>query len=195
MRNQIQVFVCLAVLFFSPVVGSLFAAESLPNDIKWITNDSAPIFADHKAKKGGTFRSVISSFPLTLRMFGPDSNGSFVGTLRGNQMTLVGYHPNSEEILPRMATHWAFDKDGKTMYFKLDKRAKWSDGHPVTADDYLFGLEFMRSPHILAPWYHNFYTEEVDRVVKFDSHTIAIVSTKVVPGNGVLQYIQITCLV
>ncbi len=68
-------------------------------------------------------------------------------------------HPNTEEPVPSLATHWAFDKDGKTMYFKLNKNAKWSDDTPVTADDYIYTLEFMRSKHIQAPWYNDFYTK------------------------------------
>ena len=70
-------------------------------------------------------------------------------------MSLMGYQPNTDKLLPELATHWAYGKDGKTMYFKLDKNAKWSDGKPVTADDFIYTLEFMRSPHIKAPWYND----------------------------------------
>ncbi len=157
---------------------SIDAAEKLPNHIKWETNDTAPVWADPNAKKGGTFRDTIPTFPLTIRMFGPDSNGSFARVLRRNQLRLISYHPDTEEILPQLATHWAFDDDRKTMYFKLDKRARWSDGPLVTADDFVFGLEFMRSKHIVSPWYNNFYTKEIEKLVKYDDHTIAIVATK-----------------
>ena len=162
--------------------GSLaHAAEKLPENIQWETNETAEIFADPQAQKGGTYNTFISAFPLTLRRVGPDSNGSFAGVTRGIAMSLLGIHPNTEEILPELATHWAFGEDKKTMYFKLDKRARWSDGQPLTADDFLYLLEFMRSKHIVAPWYNNYYTEEIDKVVKYDDHTIAVVSTKAIP--------------
>lgn len=152
--------------------------EKLPKNINWITNDSDPIFASPDAQKGGTFRTYIQSFPLTLRNVGPDSNGSFRHYINGNQMDLLTFHPNTSKPLPSIATHWAFKGDNKTVYYKLNPKARWSDGKPVTADDFLFTLEFMRSKHIVAPWYNNHYTEYFDRIIKYDDHTIAVVSKK-----------------
>jgi len=139
------------------------------------------VFAAEAAVKGGTFRSYFSSFPLTIRTVGPDSNTGIRGAILGNQLSLIGIHPNTEEILPELATHWAFGADRKTMYFKLDRRACWSDGRPVTADDYLYTLEFMRSKDIIAPWYNNYYTEEITQVIKYDDYTIAVVAGKAMP--------------
>ncbi|MBF0289668.1 MAG: ABC transporter substrate-binding protein [SAR324 cluster bacterium] len=157
------------------------ATDKLPENLQWQTNDTAPIFASPDAKKGGTYRTYLSAFPLTLRTVGPDSNSSFRGAINGNQLSLISLHPNTEELIPELATHWAFGEDKKTMYFKLDKRARWSDGKPVTANDFLYTLEFMRSQHIVAPWYNNYYTEKLDKVVKYDDHTLAIVATKADP--------------
>ncbi|OQY60661.1 MAG: ABC transporter substrate-binding protein [Desulfobacteraceae bacterium 4572_88] len=165
--------------------GASFASEKLSprqnDDIEWLTNDADPVFASPNAKKGGTFHSSILSFPPTFRVVGPDSNSSFRSHILGNNLSLIGIHPNTENIVPEIATHWAFDKDGKTMYFKLNPHARWSDGKPVTADDFAFTLEFMRSKHIVAPWYNDYYTKEIDKVVAYDDHTLAVVSTKAVP--------------
>ncbi len=163
-------------LSFSPNL--LWANEKLPEGIKWITNNTAPIYASPNAKKGGTYRTNIQSFPLTLRHVGPDSNGVFAGVIRGLNRSIITIHPNTEELLPDLATHWAYDDDNKTMYFKLDQSARWSDGAPVTADDYLYTLTFMRSKNIIAPFYNNFYTEVIDKVIKYDDFTIAVVATK-----------------
>lgn len=40
---------------------------------------------------------------------------------------------------PGMATHWETTPDGLTWTFHL-REARWSDGAPVTADDFVFGL-------------------------------------------------------
>lgn len=146
----------------------------LPDNLQWQTNDSDPIFADPQAQRGGRFRTFMGSFPPTLRVVGPDSNSGFVQYLRQNALSLVNIHPNTLNAIPELATHWAFGADGKTVYFKLDPSARWSDGVPVTADDYLFTLEFMRSPFIVAPWYNNYYTEILTDIVKFDDYTIAV---------------------
>jgi microcin C transport system substrate-binding protein len=155
--------------------------SSLPEDIQWLTNDSDPVFASPKAVKGGILHETILSFPMTLRLVGPDSNGSFAGVLRSNQLSLIGIHPNTLNIVPELATHWAFGKDKKTMYFKLNKQACWSDGHPVTAGDYAYTLEFMRSKYIVAPWYNDYYTKEIDRVIVYDDYTLAVVGAKAEP--------------
>jgi microcin C transport system substrate-binding protein len=172
----------IAVFWLLPaLMVDVMAAEKLPQGIKWLSNDSAPLFASPHAKKGGTFRAYFTSFPMTIRVVGPDSNTGLYTELIYNDLSLVNTHPNTGEILPELATHWAFGDDHKTMYFKLDKRARWSDGKPVKADDYLFTLEFMRSKNIVAPFYNNYYTNEIDRVIKYSEDTIAVVSKKALP--------------
>lgn len=163
----------------------IFTAEVIiggpPEDLKWLTNNSDPLYASPLAKKGGTFRNAIKSFPLTFRTIGPDSNTEFRGAILGNQLSLTGLHPNTMNIIPELATHWAFGKDKKTMYFKLNPSARWSDGKPVTAHDFAYTLEFMRSKHIVAPWYNDYYTKEIDKVLVYDDHTLAVVGTKAQP--------------
>jgi microcin C transport system substrate-binding protein len=155
--------------------------EGLPGDLKWLTNNSDPQYASPEAKKGGTFRIAIKSFPLTFRTVGPDSNTTFRGAILGNQLSLIGLHPNTMNIVPELATHWAYGKDKKTMYFKLNPLARWSDGKPVTAHDFAYTLEFMRSKKIVAPWYNDYYTQEIDKVIVYDDHTLAVASTKAQP--------------
>ena len=155
--------------------------ETLPVGIKWITNEADPVFASPEAEKGGTFRSSIMSFPLTFRVVGPDSNSSFRSAILSNQLGLIGIHPNTEHIIPELATHWAFDDDKKTMYFKLNKNARWSDNMPVTAGDFVYTLEFMRSKHIVAPWYNDYYTQEIKKIIVYDDHTLAVVAAKAQP--------------
>jgi len=153
----------------------------LPETIQWLTNHSDPVFASKDAVKGGILRSAVLSFPMTFRTVGPDSNGSFRSAILDNQLSLINIHPNTGNIIPELATHWAFGDDNKTMYFKLNKNAVWSDGVPVTAWDFAYTLTFMRSQAILAPWYNDYYTREIDEVVVYDDHTLAVKSTKAQP--------------
>ena len=163
----------------------IFKAEisktPIPADLQWLTNDSDPVFASPEAKKGGALNSWVLSFPLTFRVVGPDSNSSFRSAILGNQLSLIGIHPNTENIVPELATHWAYDKDKETMYFKLNEKACWSDGTQVTAQDFAYTLKLMRSKHIIAPWYNDYYTNEIEKVIVYDDHTLAVVSTKAQP--------------
>ena len=161
--------------------GPAQAGPKLPEDIQWLTNDSDPVYASANAVKGGTLNTAILSFPMTFRTVGPDSNGSFRSAILDNDLSLINIHPNTLNIIPELATHWAFGKDKKSMYFKLNPNARWSDGKPVIASDYAFTLEFMRSAHIVAPWYNDYFTQEIDSVIIFDDYTIAVVGTKAEP--------------
>ena len=153
-----------------------FTKDKLPDDLVWITNDTDPEFASPNAKKGGTLRSYILSFPNTFRTVGPDSNNSFANYIDENVLGLVTLHPNTENILPCLATHWAYGKDNKTMYFKLNKNARWSDGKPVTVHDFAYTFEFLRSKEIVQPYYNEVFAEDKIQIKVFDDYTIAIIN-------------------
>lgn len=178
-----------ALIFMLPVS---HAAPSLPDDLNWLTNDSDPVFASPDAIKGGTLRSALLSFPLTLRYVGPDSNGSFRSAVLGNKMGLVVTHPNTYNLLPSLATHWAYSDDNTTMYFQLNPEARWSDGKPVTAEDYVFTLQFMRSKDIVAPWYNTFFNDEIGEVVIYNKHTISVSSSKPRPRNELHSHVALS---
>jgi len=164
-----------------PVQLTQLEYAALPEKISWQTNTTDPVFSSPIARKGGMVRSALLSFPMTFRVVGPDSNGGFRSAILDNQLSLINIHPNTENIIPELATHWAFDDDKKTMYFKLDPDARWSDGVRVTARDYVYTLTFMRSEHIIAPWYNDYYTREIEKVIVYDDYTIGVKSTKAVP--------------
>ncbi|MCY4443944.1 MAG: extracellular solute-binding protein [Proteobacteria bacterium] len=151
----------------------------LPQGLVWESNDSDPIFADPRAKKGGTYYDYLEAFPQSFRHVGPDSNSGFKWYLYdANALSLVGIHPDSGRYFPSLATHWAVADDYKTVYFKLDQRARWSDGKPVTTEDYVFTLEFMRSPHIVDPRRNTYYSEEIAEVKVHTKDVISVVSGK-----------------
>lgn len=160
--------VCLIALS-----GSVWGAE-LPSDLEWTTNMDEPLFASEKAKFGGTFRTYITSFPQTFRTVGPDANGAFRSWLLDAQPGLVSKHPNTDKWIPALATEWAFGGDNKTVFYRLNPKAEWSDGEPVTADDFTFMLKLMRSEDIIAPWYNTYYSTVIKDVTKYDEHTISV---------------------
>ena len=58
---------------------------------------------------------------------------------------LVKNSPDGE-VLPGMATDWEVSEDGKTYTFTLREDARWSDGEPVTAEDFVFGWRHLLDP-------------------------------------------------
>ncbi|MBV7413717.1 extracellular solute-binding protein [Aeromonas sp. sif2433] len=151
-------------------------SASLPADLAWESNDTDPVYADPAARRGGTFHDFMISFPLTLRKFGPDSNGGFAGYIRETTLPLLATHPLTGKPMPMLANQWAFGADHKTLYFRINPKARWSDGQPVSADDWLFTLKMMRSKEINDPWYNNYYSTQIVEVTKFDDKTFSITS-------------------
>ncbi len=163
------VFSCLSVCGAAQAL-----PDRLPDDLVWLTNDQDPEFASPDAIRGGTFRASMGAFPLTLRRVGPDSNGGFAGFLRYNQLSLVAWHPITRRPIPSLASHWAFDRDGKTVYYRIDDDARWSDGVPVTAADFEFTLRFMRSKFIVAPFYNDFYTTQIVDIRAYGERIVGV---------------------
>lgn len=183
-----------------PAVGLMAAAmllsaqswsETLPTNLTWISNMDQPVFANQDAPKGGTVSYRIDSFPLTLRTEGPDSNGAFAGWTRGLFGSLMERHPDTREFIPYIAESWAFAGDDRTMYFKLDKEARWSDGEKVTADDFVFTREFMTSEDIQAPWYSDYYTNEIAEIIKIDDYTLKVVSGPAKPVDELYEQVNL----
>ena len=45
------------------------------------------------------------------------------------------------ELYPNIVQSWEFEDGGRIIVFRLREGLKWSDGHPVTADDFVFWSE------------------------------------------------------
>jgi microcin C transport system substrate-binding protein len=152
----------------------------LPKDIVWETNNDDPLIGSEKAIRGGTFNTAIDSYPLTFRLMGPNSNDGFAAWNRQFTMAfgLVAMHPVTDKFIPMMATHWSVQKDQKTIFFKLDPDAKFSDGHPITADDFVFTWKMMQSKFIVDPFYNSYAERYYQSVDKIDDHTLRVVGTR-----------------
>jgi microcin C transport system substrate-binding protein len=141
----------------------------MPTDLTWLDGSHLPDIGSPDAMKGGTQYASIQDFPRTLRVVGPDSNGSFRPLLLDDTTLQLGHrHPNAFEYFPALAQQWSVDQENKTVYIKLHDNATWSDGERITSNDFMFMFFFMRSPHIVAPWYNNWYTTQYVNITKYD---------------------------
>ena len=110
----------------------------MPTDLNWESGGDLPEVGSPNALKGGLETVRLADFPRTLRTVGPDSNGGFRPWILDNTtMSLAHRHPNQLDYFPGLANRWAVDQDSKTVYVELDPDATWSDGVPITSDDYL----------------------------------------------------------
>jgi peptide/nickel transport system substrate-binding protein/oligopeptide transport system substrate-binding protein len=56
---------------------------------------------------------------------------------------------------PNICTKWETSKDGLTWTFYLDKKRQWSDGQPITADDFVFTLQHFARPDYDFEWFYS----------------------------------------
>jgi microcin C transport system substrate-binding protein len=149
--------------------------EDIPANLVWNNGMDQPEIGDPAAKKGGVFRFYIPTFPPTIRPFGENSNNSFRGDLHDYiDLKLVNLHPETMKEIPGLAKEWALSADGRTVYFRIDPEARYSDGVPVRARDFLIGVYLRVSDHIVNPFHKQFYREEFAQVAMYDDHTLSV---------------------
>jgi microcin C transport system substrate-binding protein len=148
------------------------------SQIKWETNNEDPPIGDPaRAIKGGTLNDHMPGFPKTFRTFGPNSNEMWANWRNGYMQAIgvISRHPQTDRFIPGLASHWAVMEDNKTVYFKLDPDAMWSDGVPITSADYVFALETMKNPAILDPFVNQLANDYYESVEAIDTHTIKVI--------------------
>ena len=78
-----------------------------------------------------------------------DVSGSNV--LRDLYEGLVNEAPNGDPE-PGAAASWTVSEDGKTYVFALRRNARWSNGDPVTADDFVYSFRRSADPKTLSAY-------------------------------------------
>ena len=61
------------------------------------------------------------------------------------------------QVIPGVAESWQISEDGKTFTFSLRADAKWSNGDPVTAGDFVFSLRRIMTPETGAKYANILY--------------------------------------
>ena len=150
-------------------------ASEIPTNLTWENGLDQPEIGDPAAQKGGAFRRYIPSFPPTIRPFGDNANNSFRGELYDYiDMPMVGLHPQTMEMIPGLAKEWASSADGRTIYFRIDPQARYSDGVSVKAIDFLVAVYLRVSDNIVNPYSKQYYRENIAQIAMYDDLTISV---------------------
>lgn len=81
-------------------------------------------------------------------------------------------HSPTGELIPGTASSWEVSENGLTYTFNLRPEARWSNGDPVTAQDFVTGMERLVDPATAA-----FYAEflaDIAEVGALNDHTLVI---------------------
>lgn len=118
----------------------------------WTTNMEFPAIGSADAIPGGTMRRYMTDWPATLRMYGKDWNSAInymVADLCYESLLMV--HPSTLEHIPHLATHWKVSEDRSKYSYRINPRARFSDGSEVTAADVVASWKLRMDPKCLEP--------------------------------------------
>jgi microcin C transport system substrate-binding protein len=147
----------------------------LPAGLAWVTNLDAPEVGSPEAKKGGTFHNFIVAFPPSLRITGSESNNSFRSEHYDNvDVGTVEMHPDTGELIPGVADRWAVSPDNRTVWFHIDPGARFSDGSPVTSDDYQMTFFVQLNDYVNNPYGHTYYREQFTHFTRYSERIFAV---------------------
>lgn len=143
-----------------------------------------------------TFSSTLEQ-PADLRV----ANGTEPKTLDPGIMTGQPEHVLADALfegltrvdattlkpVPGVSSGWDISPDGTLYTFKLRPDARWSDGHPVTAADFIYSWKRLLDPKVGAEYaYMLFPLELAEAYNTFAAHAASI-GDKILPALAALQ--------
>lgn len=140
----------------------------------WTTSTSYNVLGSSKAVKGGMMTWSIPDFPATLRNYGKDEN-SYYTRMASSLMyeSLLDTDPVTQDYSPRLATHWQISEDKKTFRFRINPNARWADGKPVVAEDYVATFKLLLDPGLLTGG-AEYYQEKYEMPVAESKYIVSI---------------------
>jgi peptide/nickel transport system substrate-binding protein len=115
-------------------------------------------------KYGGTWRRAFT---------GPadHENGNRINSID----KILTFDYTGTRIVPCLARDWKISDDGKTTTIFLRKGARWSDGQPLTANDFMFWYEdiYLNKQIVPTPFFEFQINGKDGKVRKVDDYTVA----------------------
>lgn len=151
----------------------------------------APVLAEQV--KAGKLPTVDKRLPETSQLlvikplretgkYGGNWRRAFTGPAdheNGNRINsadkILTFDYTGTKIIPSLARDWKVSDDGKTTTIYLRKGAKWSDGKPFTADDFMFWYnDIYLNKNIVPTPFFEFQIDGKDgKMRKIDDYTVA----------------------
>lgn len=142
-----------------------------PEGLKYKADDPYE-YANPKAPKGGHL--VLSSFGAFTKLNPSSLKGVLAPGISGLviQTPMDGSSDDDEPFSQYGSLVETVDlaKDHMSMVYHINKKAKFSDGHPVTADDFVFSFAIIKDPEY-HPVYKQYF-KDIKKVEKIGKHTV-----------------------
>jgi peptide/nickel transport system substrate-binding protein len=134
----------------------------------WTVSNSSEV------KLGGTFRAANLSDYSTFNPFAVVESNSLPTLLSAGG--LLRLDPTTRDYVPYMAKSYSISSDNLTWTFALRKGMKWSDGKPITADDWVSTAQIHEDAAVGSNSYDSFVFGGSKIIVsKVDALTVKMV--------------------
>lgn len=160
----------------------------------WVIQASEPAnepYGDPRAVRGGQLNLYTSQFPESFNYFiSITTSSNEVFSLVYD--SLMEMHPITLEYMPLIAKSWEISDDKKVFTIKIDPRAKWADGKPITSFDVKFTYDTIMNPKNLTSVMRLYYCrlnppEIIDKYTfKFTANTVHFKNLEMIAGFSVL---------
>ncbi|WDN87380.1 microcin C transport system substrate-binding protein [Desulfosarcina sp. BuS5] len=178
-----------ALLLLLAVTVSVSAEQRFPEK-GW--KDRPNPIAGPDAVTGGEISVFAGQYPKSLNYY-LDNNVLSAEIFGAMFETLLSMNPVTMEYEPGLASTWSISDDKKEFTFTINKKARWSDGSPVTASDVKFTYDIIMDPkNLTGP--HKVDMERFHPPDVIDDYTIRFVAENVHWKNlGVVGGFHILC--
>ena len=176
-ENNVKYFPLMKVFLFlcSNALAAVYPGPNWKDDYDPIASPDAII--------GGKFKMVLGPYPSSFNLYTNYTSQSLaVFSLLYDG--LFDVHPLTLDWSPRLASSIEVSDDQLTFTIHLDSNAVWSDGEPITSQDFLFTWETILDPKSLAG-VHKHSLEKFGIPDLIDEKTIRLKADKVDWSNMV----------
>jgi len=152
----------------------------------WETGERSR-YGSPRAVSGGIIRLYVKEYPTSLCPVGPNSRSVLITKM--NDMVserLLKLDPRTNKFEPWLATHWKESADHKTLWFKIDERARFADGKEVTALDVVESFKLMCDKRIKAPWHNSEWPRRFEVPVAESKYIVRITQKQPLWENLIL---------
>lgn len=127
-------------------------AAQARQDLGVTVETDEPDVSSPRENYGGEYRDVAASDAVSFHPYLTTDTAS--SGYQGLVYTggLLRLHEETIEYIPNMAESYTISEDGLTFTFKLREDMEWSDGEPLTADDFKWTYDQVTNPDNAYPY-------------------------------------------
>lgn len=128
------------VLLLSLLLFNACTRKELPERENHPLSGDEQIIDFPQGKRGARFIEISPGEPKTLNPLN-SSDATSSGVIALLHEGLTSYHAVEEKVIPGLAKSWEISPDFKSYTFHLREGVRFSDGHPLSAEDVLFTFQ------------------------------------------------------